>query len=204
MISLNIIKSFSRLSICASSKTHVISRNISATAALQFKITDHLCAEPMKKKKKIDPAIIKAREERRRKKIEKQIRRLEKNARQLKPISEVEVPLEFIDNFNKRKRPQPKLSAEVTEARALLQKEWSRYKREEYMANVAQIDRIMAAQRRALDRLYEESEELYDEAIMPDLSLIPYEIRGTVATPPIKNYESPDGEYIDVSKKWDN
>lgn len=52
------------------------------------------------------------------------------------------------------------------EARALLQKDWTRYKREEYMDNVAQLDRIMAAQRRALDRLYEESEDLYYEAIM--------------------------------------
>lgn len=56
-----------------------------------------LCAEPLKKKKRIDPAIIKAREERRRKKVEKQIRRLEKNARQLKPIDEMEVPLVLID-----------------------------------------------------------------------------------------------------------
>lgn len=53
----------------------------------------------MKKKKKVDPAIVKAREERRRKKLEKQIRRLEKNARQLKPIDELEVPLELLDNF---------------------------------------------------------------------------------------------------------
>lgn len=58
------------------------------------------------------------------------------------------------------------LSAEETEYRALLLKEWTRYKKQEYMANVAQIDKIMAAQRRALDMLYEESEELYNEAIM--------------------------------------
>lgn len=45
----------------------------------------------------MDPAVIKQREERRRKKIEKQIRRLEKNARQLKPIDELEVPLTLID-----------------------------------------------------------------------------------------------------------
>lgn len=51
----------------------------------------------MKKKKRLDPAIIRAREERRKKKIEKQIRRLEKVARQLKPIPEVEVPLKLID-----------------------------------------------------------------------------------------------------------
>lgn len=47
----------------------------------------------------MDPAIIKAREERRRKKLEKQIRRLEKNAKQLKPIDELEPPLHVIDNL---------------------------------------------------------------------------------------------------------
>lgn len=56
-----------------------------------------LCAEPLKKKKKMDPQVIKAREDRRRKKLEKAIRRLEKNARQLKPIDELEVPLTLID-----------------------------------------------------------------------------------------------------------
>lgn len=56
-----------------------------------------LCAEPLKKKKKIDPAVVKARDDRRKKKLEKQIRRLEKNARQLKAIDELEVPLVLID-----------------------------------------------------------------------------------------------------------
>jgi large subunit ribosomal protein L40 len=56
-----------------------------------------LFAEPLKKKKKMDPAVIKAREDRRRKKLEKQIRRLEKNARRLKPIDELEVPLNLLD-----------------------------------------------------------------------------------------------------------
>ena len=51
----------------------------------------------MKKKKRIDPAILKQREERKKKRLEKQIRRLERHARQLKPIEELEVPLEFID-----------------------------------------------------------------------------------------------------------
>ncbi|XP_022817740.1 39S ribosomal protein L40, mitochondrial [Spodoptera litura] len=204
MFNLSLLRQFSRLAICPAIKIPISSRNITTTAAVQFKITDQLWAEPMKKKKKIDPAIVKAREERRRKKLEKQIRRLEKNARQLKPIDEMEVPLELLDNFSKRKRPQPKLSAEVIEARALLQKDWARYKKEEYMANVAQVDRIMGAQRRALEKLLEESEDLYNEAIMPDLQLIPYEVSGTVATPAIKDYATPDGEYFDVSKKWDN
>ncbi|XP_026753381.1 39S ribosomal protein L40, mitochondrial isoform X1 [Galleria mellonella] len=204
MLNSSILRQFSRLSLCSMTKTPVNSRNIATTNALQFKITDQLWAEPMKKKKKIDPAIIKAREDRRRKKLEKQIRRLEKNAQQLKPIDEMEVPLHLLDNMDKRKRPQLQLSTEVLEARALLQKEWTRYKRDEYVAHVAQIDRIMAAQRRALDRLYEESEDLYNEAVMPDLQLVPFSTSGPVATPPIKGYDTPDGEYIDISKKWDN
>lgn len=62
-------------------------------------VKQNFSAEPLKKKKKMDPAIIKAREERRRKKLEKQIRRLQKNARQLKPIDELEVPLNLLDQI---------------------------------------------------------------------------------------------------------
>jgi len=51
----------------------------------------------LKRKKRIDPAIIKAREDRRKRKLEKQIRRLQKQAKQLKPISEMEVPSKLID-----------------------------------------------------------------------------------------------------------
>ncbi|CAG4957396.1 39S ribosomal protein L40, mitochondrial [Colias croceus] len=203
MLHLSFIKQFSRLAVNAV-RIPANAKNISTTAAVQFKITDQLWAEPMKKKKKMDPAIIKAREDRRRKKLEKQIRRLEKNAKQLKPIDEIEPPLHILDQLGKRKRPALNLTPEQVEARALLNKDWTRYKRQEYMANIAQIDRIMAAQKRALDMLYEESEDLYNEAIMPDLQILPYSVEGTYATPPIKNYDSPDGEYIDVSKKWGN
>lgn len=68
-----------------------------AVVARCLHISPVLCAEPLKKKKKLDPQIIKQREDRKKKKIEKQIRRLEKNARQLKPVEELEVPLELID-----------------------------------------------------------------------------------------------------------
>lgn len=199
----NLLRSFSRLSVCPSS-IQSNTRNINTTAALNFKLTEQLWAEPIKKKKKIDPNIVKAREERRRRKLEKQIRRLEKNARQLKPIEEAEIPLYLIDEQKKRARPAVTLSPETIEARALLEKAWCQYKKKEYMNHVSQIDRIMSAQKRALDQLYEVSEELYNEAVMPDLSLLPYQVKGPVATPPIKNYESPDGEYVDISNKWNN
>ena len=53
-------------------------------------------AEPLKKKKKLDPAIVRAREERKKRRIEKSIKKLEKNARQLKPIEEAETPISLL------------------------------------------------------------------------------------------------------------
>lgn len=72
-------------------------RCVHTTNNVFFQITPAVYAEPLKKKKKIDPQVLKQREERKRKKIEKQIRRLERNSRQLKPIDELEVPLNLLD-----------------------------------------------------------------------------------------------------------
>lgn len=83
----------SRLSV----SRNIIANGLHTSNQLNFHYTPVLYAEPLKKKKKIDPAVTKAREDRKRKKLEKQIRRLEKNARQLKPIEELEIPLGLID-----------------------------------------------------------------------------------------------------------
>lgn len=69
---------------------------------MQFHITATLNAEPTKKKKRIDPAIIKAKEDRAKRKIEKAIRKLEKHARQLKPIEENEIPNSLIDEADRK------------------------------------------------------------------------------------------------------
>lgn len=74
-----------------------VARSLTNPPQLLFHSTPVLCGEPIKKKKKIDPAVLRAREERRKRKLEKQIRRLQKNARQLKPIEEMEVPFDLVD-----------------------------------------------------------------------------------------------------------
>ncbi|XP_058117648.1 large ribosomal subunit protein mL40-like [Anopheles ziemanni] len=178
-------------------------RTFHSSSGLLFRCTPALCAEPLKKKKKLDPQIIKQREERKRKRLEKQIRRLEKNARQLKPIEELETPMELIDEQGKRRRAKPSLTPELIEGRALLEKQWAKFKMQEKLADYQLFDRIMAAQTKALNELKLESEGLYQQAIQPDPALVPFGAEGPVATPPIKNYEQPDGEYIDVSKKWE-
>lgn len=88
------------------------------------------------------------------------------------------------------------------------------------LSDLQTIDRLGFCQQKALDELRKESEELYQEAIqvsvsdfiqlMPengwlfqfDFHLIPFTSVGPVETPVIENYNVPDGEYQDVSKKW--
>ncbi|XP_012538009.1 39S ribosomal protein L40, mitochondrial isoform X2 [Monomorium pharaonis] len=179
-------------------------RNISTcTDPLYFRVSNVLLGEPLKKKKRLDPAIIRAREERRKKKIEKQIRRLEKQSKQLKPINELEIPSKLIDEKEQRLRKLPPISEKEAESRILLQKDWNRYKTQQNLANIQAIDSIFYSQQRALDELRAESEELYQEAIQMDFELLPYMAKGPLKTPPIKNYDSPDGEYINLTKKFD-
>lgn len=184
-------------------RSNNISRFISTgISPLFFRATTCLYAEPLKKKKRIDPAIIKQREERKKKRLEKQIRRLERHARQLKPIEELEVPLEFLDGKKERIREVPVLTPETLEERARLYKEWTRYKKKQTVNNMQMIDRLVFSQQKALDELRQESEELYQAAIQINPTQLPFTVCGPVQTPPIKGYDSPDGEYIDISKKW--
>ncbi|KAL1501064.1 hypothetical protein ABEB36_006462 [Hypothenemus hampei] len=190
-----LLPQFKRLSLCPSI------RHISTDQCLLFRATPCLMAEPLKKKRKLDPAVIRAREERKKKRLEKQIRRLEKNARQMKPIGECEVPLTLLDEKLDRQR-NILISAEVLEKRALLEKKWANFKRLQLLSDLQMIDRIIYTQQKALDELKNESEELYQEAIQMDFHMIPFKTMGPVETRSIENYDALDGEYQDVSKKW--
>lgn len=196
---LKLLSSFSRCSI----SPKIFANNLHTSNQLNFKYTPVLYGEPLKKKRKMDPAVVKAREDRKRKKLEKQIRRLEKNSRQLKPIDDLETPLVLIDEKQMRTRELPVLSEKEQEYRALLLKKWSKYRNEENLKNLKILDRMVSAQRKALDELRFESEELYQQAIQHDLEMVPIVINGPVATPPIKNYEFVDGDYIDATKVYE-
>lgn len=186
-------------------RTSLMSRNFSTLQGpLFFRASPILFAEPLKKKKRIDPMIIKQREERKRKRLEKMIRRLEKGARQEKPIDECEVPEEIINERASRIRQLKPPSEEIQNQRILLLKQWTSYSVKQHLADIKMCDRLVLSQQWALDQLKSESEELYNAAIQLDESLIPFRSKGPVETPPIESYDSPDGEYIDISKKWDN
>jgi len=197
---LNLLPALSRLSVRAVPGI----RNISAcTNPLYFKVSSALLGEPLKRKKRIDPAIVRARQERTKRKLEKQIRRLQKLAKQLKPVSEMEVPLKLIEERTQRLRKLPPISEEEAESRILLQKDWNRYKTQQHLATIQAIDSIVYSQQRALDELRAESEELYQEAIQIDLGLLPHTAKGPLKTPAIENYDNPDGEYTNTTRKFD-
>lgn len=74
---------------------------------------------------------------------------------------------------------------------------------EQKLSDFKLIDKIILSQQKALSELKFESEELYQEAIQPDLYFRQFTATGPVNTPPIEKYDSPDGEYIDLSKKYE-
>lgn len=95
------------------------------------------------------------------------------------------------------------LSTNEVERRALLNKEWARFKHNSKVADFQTVDRILQSEMRALEELRTESEDLYQQAIQPDSTLIPITVVGPVSTPPIKGYDSPDGEYVNLRKNWE-
>ena len=178
-------------------------RGIALNGPLFIHPTQCLYKEPLKKKRKQDPAQLRAKEERKKRKIEKEIKRLQRFTQTLKPIEEMQLPLQVQDQRELRERPQPVISPEEEERRVLLLKKWSVYRRNQYMADLQMLDRVQYSQQLALDKLREESEELYQAAISVDEALIPIIIKGPTLTPPVKDYESPDGEYTNSSFKWE-
>ncbi|KTF86083.1 hypothetical protein cypCar_00025965 [Cyprinus carpio] len=101
-----------------------------------------------------------------------------------------------------RIRDAPKLCFEESERRALLLKEWSRYKYSQHQTEMDTINEALEAQRQALDELKLESEELYKAALSPDMDLFPFQHEGPSYTPPVTNYDAPEGKYNDVTRVY--
>ncbi|CAL1614932.1 unnamed protein product [Knipowitschia caucasica] len=163
--------------------------------AMTLRTTAALRAEP-KKKKKVDPRRELMVKERMRKKLKK----LEKVPPEFIPIEDFMTPAKCLDE--ERTRFVPAISFEESERRALLLKEWSRYKQEQHMAEMKALECALEAQREALEELRLSSEELYDEALKPDLSLLPFSREGPVYTPAKDKYEAPEGKYNDTTRVY--
>ncbi|XP_030273442.1 large ribosomal subunit protein mL40 [Sparus aurata] len=162
---------------------------------MTLKTSAPLRAEP-KKKKKVDPR----REQLARERLRKKLKRLEKVPPEFIPIEDFITPAKCLDET--RERSAPKLSFEESERRAMMLKEWCRYKQDQHMAEMEAVELALEAQREALEELKLESEELYQAALKPDPLLFPFTHEGPTHTPPITQYEAPDGKYTDITKVY--
>ncbi|XP_037353086.1 39S ribosomal protein L40, mitochondrial [Talpa occidentalis] len=153
-------------------------------------------AEPLKKKKKVDPKKDQAAKDR----LKKRIRRLEKASQELIPIEDFITPVKFFDK--ERQRPQVELPFEESERRALLLKKWSLYKQKEHEMERDAIRSMLEAQQEALQELQLTSPELHVEATKKDPNLFPFEREGPDYTPPVSNYQPPEGRYHDITKVY--
>ena len=99
-----------------------------------------------------------------------------------------------------RQRPPVELPSEESERRALLLKKWSLYKQREHELERAAIASLL--EREALRELELTAPELHAEATKRDPSLFPFERQGPDYTPPIANYQPPEGRYQDITKVY--
>ncbi|EEB17294.1 mitochondrial 50S ribosomal protein L40, putative [Pediculus humanus corporis] len=156
----------------------------------------------MKAKKKIDVSIIKAREEKKKKKIEKLLKKRLRLNKEEKPIEENEIPICLMEDNKQQRSREINISENVLYERMKILREWSKVKSNEMKSDIMLINRLITSQKQALNELRLESEELYQAAVRIDEKLIPFQFNGPSETPPLENYPICDGEYIDISKKW--
>lgn len=102
-----------------------------------------------------------------------------------------------------RARKLPILSEVEQERRALLMKKWAHYRMQENLLDYKIVDKLMSAQTKAIQELRFESEELYQQAVQPDMDMIPFIAKGPVKTPPMKDYEFVDGDYNNLTRVFD-
>lgn len=169
-----------------------------------FSTTSFLCAEPLRKRHRIDPALLKLRVEKKIAKTQREIARIESEPKQLIPILEYQpTSSELRDLTSRPGRTFEDVGLDASKLKAA-QKLWSVYRAKQARRQSRCIKRMETAQNRALETLKELDKDLYNRTIaVDDLSLIPYRndhVRRE--TPPIPNYQPPDGYIKDISKEW--
>ncbi|CAF0746737.1 unnamed protein product [Didymodactylos carnosus] len=186
---------------CISSTFPIINRHFSVSPILSIHLTSILNGEPQKAKKKLDPLLDKLRDERKRKRVERVIKRLEKFKQQLKPIHEYEPERRIMKELETR--PQVELTSEETTQRLMLNRDWAKYKYKQHQQEITLISRAMKSQEDALEQLKKENKILYEQALQIDNKLIPFIRRGPLYSLPNPNYDAPDGDYYDITNYFD-
>lgn len=168
-------------------------RHISTTPAVM--------AMPAKRKRKMDPMVERTREEKRKKRLAKALKKMESKTRINKPLMEMEPGPALIKEAETIRARKIEVSEATIDERALLLKDWNRFCNVRYKNEIHQMDRAIMSQNRALEALRQESQELYSQAVAVDDTLLPFVASGPTATPAIPGYLH-DGCYEEVTKQF--
>ncbi|XP_040581574.1 large ribosomal subunit protein mL40 [Lepeophtheirus salmonis] len=174
----------------------VFIRGLSTTPSVGFRMTTPIAGAPMKRKAKQDPAIVRAKEEKRRRRLAKALRRMENQSRIVRPINELE------DDSDKERTSRAIADAEETERRALLLKEWNRHCTRSYFRNMDNLNTILQSREEALEELKSISEPLYISTLSLDSGLTNIQWTGPPLTPPLGKEHLVDGKYTDITKEY--
>jgi len=164
-------------------------------------LTNPNFAEPLRKKKVVDPQTTKKQFERKVRKLEKAIKTLESQDPKLKPILEMQLPPQVKKELDVRKRQETdEMGHKMLKAYLRV---WSIYKSLESEKEIKAIQTAASAQEKALDVLKRDYPDLYNAAIQLDPNLIPYTVNNVKKdTPPADSYTCPDGKEYDTTKAW--
>lgn len=169
----------------------------------QISTTAVMCAEPLKKKKKLDVQIMKMRHDRKIRKVEKAIKQLKKTPRQLKPIEEYKLPPAILRDIEQRTRPLTEEDKQTMQVLDKLNRVWIAYKSQERLQEQQNIRQVASAQQQVLRVLQSENQRLYEAAVAIDADLLPFEDNHMITeTAPNPEYTPPDGAKVDISKVW--
>lgn len=160
-----------------------------------------LYAAPLRKKKVVNPLTTKKQFERKVRRLEKEIARLESVPPKLKPILEYQLPPDVTNELDQRKRTQTDPICHQLLSHYL--KIWSIYKGLERKREMEWICFVSDAQSKALKLLQRDYPDLYEKAVQIDPKLIPYRVDVMKKhTPPNPNYKCIDGIKTDITKEW--
>jgi SepF-like predicted cell division protein (DUF552 family) len=181
-------------------------RALSTCSALEVSVSPVILGLPSTKKKtKVDPIALRRKEEKRKLRLKKALKKMEKKERLPKPFSgdTVQPSQKMVKESEIRTREDLEpISEEIEDERIDIIKEYSRYCFRRNKKEIRQIDNAIILQKAALENLRQLDVNLYKLAIAPDDNLIPFKAKGPMNTPPIPGYLQ-DGEYENITRKFE-
>ncbi|VDM53416.1 unnamed protein product [Angiostrongylus costaricensis] len=176
--------------------------SISPVAVRGITSTPVLRSVFMKKQKKVDPEVSVLREARKRRRLEKEIRQMLKHSKKPKPVDELLLDVKSAKNINERYREPVVLTEEQIDERAIALKDYTRSRNTLQRLDDKWVRDALKAQRKALNELKLIDPVLYQKAVEPIDGPLNIVLHGPGLTPPVVDYQSPDGDYIDTTRTW--